>query len=809
MSGREFKLKDLCVAAMLLAAVGLSQVSAQNASANTAAAPSSGPPAEQSETQLAEVIVTANKRSQPINEVGMSITAISGSSLQAQGVNSPLDLGQVVPGLTVQPTNLVSPVYTLRGVGFYEATLSAAPAVMVYVDEVPIPFSAETKGVGIDVDSVEVLEGPQGTLFGSNTTGGAINYIANKPTDHFEAGIDGTYGRFETLDSTAYVSGPVSDTLKVRLAVRGVVGDGWQYDYLNNATLGRPEESDVRFIADWQPIDSFRDQLTVTGWKDTGDTQAPQVITDSCTAEGSTTSTCSQANPYEQLYRNFPPPPPGDPRAAAWGTVWGKRPSRDDWFYLLSNRIDYQLTRELTLTSISAYSQFSTGDREDFDGTPYAATDILSTGWLHTIYQELRLSGNPVRWHWLIGANYERSTTFDDTLYAEGQQATNVFYATGGPIANASEAYANQTIDSKAGFGNAEFAITDALRVTGGLRYTETDRDFQGCTEDDGDGTFSTFWDAIFGLNLGPGDCTVLSPYYPNAPQTYSNSGPNSLRDSLDEHNVSWSTGMNYKLDGGSLLYYRVAQGYKAGEYPNLQAASYSEYKPVKQEGLLAYEIGAKVPAFDKRLFGTIAAFYYDYTNKQLKGREPDPIFGSLDALVQIPRSYVEGVEVGIKALPITGLRLSIGATYAKTEITQYDAVSTYGGAPENYAGQKFPYSPPLTATADVEYDFAMTDNLDAFLGTSATYNSRTSAVLNNTNTAYIAADHLYDLPGYYLLNFRAGVQSQDGRWTLYLWGRNVTNRFYSTNILNNVSTIVRYTGMPATFGAGFGYKFR
>ena len=136
-----------------------------------------------------------------------------------------MDLGSVVPGLTVQPTPLASPVYTLRGVGFYETTLSASPTVAVYVDEVVIPFSAETRGIAFDVQRVEVLKGPQGTLFGANTTGGAINYIANKPTDQFAGGLDASFARFGTAELSGFLNIPVSDTLKMRFAGRLVHGD--------------------------------------------------------------------------------------------------------------------------------------------------------------------------------------------------------------------------------------------------------------------------------------------------------------------------------------------------------------------------------------------------------------------------------------------------------------------------------------------------------------------------------------------------------------------------------------------------------
>ena len=160
-------------------------------------------------TQIQEVVVTAQKRAQNINNVGMSITAISGSALVQQGVSSTADLAKVVPGLTFEPSPFNTPVYTLRGVGYYDSAVSASPTVAVYTDEVPLPFSAMTKAAGLDLERVEVLKGPQGTLYGENTTGGAINYIAAKPTKTYEAGFDAGYGRFNTADVQGYLSGPV------------------------------------------------------------------------------------------------------------------------------------------------------------------------------------------------------------------------------------------------------------------------------------------------------------------------------------------------------------------------------------------------------------------------------------------------------------------------------------------------------------------------------------------------------------------------------------------------------------------------
>ncbi len=771
----------------------------------TATTSPAAPAAAADTNDVGEIIVTANKRSQSLSDVGMSITALTGNTLADRRVTSPMDLGQVVPGLTVQPTPLASPVYTLRGVGFYETTLSASPTVAVYVDEVVIPFSAETRGVAFDVQRVEVLKGPQGTLFGANTTGGAINYIANKPTDEFGGGLDVSFARFNTAELNGFINIPVSETLKLRFAGRLVHGGSWQKSYTRDDKIGRQRQFSGRFIADWDATERLKIVLTATGWTDKGDTQQAQYLSGSC-RPGVVTGACDPANRWQQNYQNYPTAPKSN-RAADWGpTIYGKRPARDDWFWLASVRGDYELTDELTFTSISAYSKFKTNGRQDFDGTSFIGADIWSQGRIKTFSQEIRLSGKTDRLNWIVGANYDKSTTFDSTLYGISEQGGYPFYTDPGPqMETGSQAIASQKVRNAAVFANAEFEVVDRLTVIGGIRYTKTKRSFNGCSVDPGDNNFSPFWNRIFAfanLNLGAGDCFVFTP---NFPEVYRDER---IVDTLNEDNISWNVGANYKTEGGTLFYGRVSRGYKAGSYPNVQAASYSQYLPVKQESLLAYEVGVKAPFLDRRANVSAAVFYYDYSDKQLKGRAPDPVFRDLDALVQIPKSEVKGAEIELNLRPVDGLTLFGGATYIKSRIKDYTAVVTFGGAPLDFSGQAFPYSPKLTMIGDIQYEFPIGSALSAYVGASATYNSRTSAVLRNRTTATITRDSLFDVNAYTTIDARAGISSADKTWTVYAFGRNLTDKYYWTNVLDNVSSIVRYTGRPRTYGIGARYAF-
>jgi outer membrane receptor protein involved in Fe transport len=755
-------------------------------------------PAEgRSPTEYADIIVTANKRNQNINDVGLSITALGGEELIGRGVSSPTDLGKIVPGLTVQPSPFNTPVYTLRGIGFYETTLSAAPTVAVYTDEVALPFSATTRGVAFDIERVEVLKGPQGTLFGNNTTGGAINYIAAKPTDAFSAGADASFGRFSTFDVQGFVSGPLSDTLKARLAVRTVQSGPWQKSFTRDAELGKMNQFQGRLQLQWDPSDKMRFLLNVNGWTDNGDTQAAQLIEDTCGA--SRAGTCG--SPDADNFRAYPRSP-RNARAADWGNgIFGRRPARDDRFFQASLRADIDLNDDLTLTSVTAYSDYKTDSVQDFDGTTYFSVDTNTTGYIHDFAQELRINGRYNRLNFILGGNYNKATTYDRLFYnfSEGPSSNPLYMIPGAPRGLLTFNYSNQDVTTWALFGNVEFQLSDRLTLLGGARYTKSNRDFEGCTNDFGGGT-AIWWNAIFGTNVQPGGCLTFTSTFPVIfdPAVF---------DKLDEDNVAWNVGVNYKTAGDTLLYTRVSRGYKSGSFPTASVASYTGYTPVKQESVTAYEAGFKAPLFDRALELTAAAFYYDYKDKQLRGRKPDPVFGTLDGLVQIPKSRVQGVEMSLLARPVLGLTLSGGATYISTKIKDYTGFDAFGQT-ANFKGQKFPFAPKLTFIADAEYKFPFSSSAEGYFGVSLTYNSKTSSALANTDTAFLSQDDRFDMRSYALVDLRAGFEVPASKVRAGIYVRNVGNVYYWTNVQDNLASISRFAGMPRTYGVQVSWRY-
>ncbi|MGB2360882.1 MAG: TonB-dependent receptor plug domain-containing protein, partial [Luminiphilus sp.] len=182
-------------------------------------------------TGVEEVIVTAQKREQNANDVGMTIDTASGDAINAAGITDTFDLGKLISGFTANMNYYGSVTYTMRGIGFQDTALASPQTISVSIDEMPIPFSAMTGGAILDLERVEVLKGPQGTLFGMNTTGGAINYIANKPTSEFEGELKVGVARFNEFDVGGFLSGPITDTLSYRIAARSITSDGHYYSY--------------------------------------------------------------------------------------------------------------------------------------------------------------------------------------------------------------------------------------------------------------------------------------------------------------------------------------------------------------------------------------------------------------------------------------------------------------------------------------------------------------------------------------------------------------------------------------------------
>ena len=775
--------------------------------------------------QVAEVVVTANKRTENINKVGLTITAISGAALQERHITSLADIAAAVPGLTFQPSQTGSPILTLRGVGFNESSLGVFPAVSLYIDQFPLPFPVMTTHSDFDLERIEVLKGPQGTLFGENSTGGAINYIAAKPTKEFQEGGDVSYGSYNDLDGNAYISGPVTDTLGFRVAVTGHHLDDWQYSISRPGdTNGHQSYVAARGLLDWTPNNATHFELNVNGWSDQSQPQALQLI-----------AVRPQAPQYEPGQYGNITFSPNSPRAADWtnesldpatgvvnpatgavepGTAHevDQDPFGNQKFVQVALRGDIKVFRDLTLTSLTSYDGYNENSRVDSDGSPLDLLNLVAEdGYISTFNQELRIA-NPAtaRFRWLAGGNFEHDDTSE---YQLDRMYGTTAYNPSELFINASGDTNKQHITNYAFFGNGEYSLTSQLVLKGGLRYTNSDNKANNCGTTIPGGNVDTLFN-LLGQELGK---VPFTPIGPSSCYTLNNNDVpgQPFVSKLHQSNVSWRAGIDYQMTPTTLFYFNAAKGYKAGSYPTLAAALYTGLQPVTQESVTDYEGGVKAQLFDRRVSFDGAVFYYDYANKQVRGKLADPVFGDLDALVNIPKSRVYGAEAEATVHPFSGFTLSGSVTYLQSEIQQYTGVNILGQANYNAAGAALPFTPAWSGQVNAEYRLR-TSRGTPFVGITAQANSRQQTAIAAERLNYADAPNTFVKPGvtcvycinpYATLDFRAGYESEDGRWSVFAWGKNITNTYYWTNVISSYEAAARSAGLPAIFGVTVTFK--
>ena len=611
-------------------------------------APKADATAKPDSSGIGEIIVTANKREESLSKVGLTINALGGAQLKQQNIKSVQDLASAVPGLTYTQTDSNTPVYTLRGIGFYDVTLGGYPSVSVYLDEAPLSFPTLTKLTLFDLERVEVLKGPQGTLFGNNATGGAINFIAAKPTRDFDAGVSLDYARFNTFTGDAHISGPITDNLLGRIAIEAQSGDGWQRSITRPGDKnGAPDTFAARFLLDWRPTDRLRIQTNLNGWRDRTEPPQAQFVK----------FIPNFPIPAGSAFVPFVPNAVNNARLADWTPLL--QPKADNRLLQATLRADYDVTDAITLTSLTTYVDYKQRQVPVGDGVAQERIDVYKNdGYIHSFSTELRLADNkdPV-FRWTLGANFSHDVTNEDDGTAQADSTSAFTDQFAGLPFPGNEFTNHQIMKNYAVFGAAEYTLGQ-FTLKGSVRYTQADRTSYNCNLGYTAGNdnyildyFNILTQFVFQTATTPypaGTCTIFAPDFTL----------HQFKGVLNQSNVSWRAGVDWKPSNNVLGYLNVAKGFKAGSFPALSGSLDLAYSPVTQESVLDVEGGFKLQLLDRKLSLNISAFYNDYLNKQVKSKLVDPLFGPLDALVNIPKSEIKGFEVEANARPVRGLSL-------------------------------------------------------------------------------------------------------------------------------------------------------
>ncbi|HJQ17429.1 MAG TPA: TonB-dependent receptor [Allosphingosinicella sp.] len=787
---------------ILLAGSALSLVGTQAAAQETSAPPAQN--ASTRENALDEIVVTAQKRTERLMDVPLSITSASGDQLANRGITETSQLSKLVPGFTYQESNYGTPILTIRGIGYFDGAFGAGPSVMTYLDQVPMPYVLMTRGATLDLERVEVLKGPQGTLFGQNSTGGAINYIAAKPTPELSAGARVSYGRFNAVDAEGFLSGPLSSTLRARLAVRGEFADGWQKSITRpDDRWGKKEFYNGRLLLDWTPSETLSFTLNLSGWQENSEIAATQLQQIAFAVP-----TPNPLNQFVYDALNAAPIRLDNARSADWTPGIGHK---DNTFYMIALRGDWNISDEVTLTSITAYSRLKVSQPFDPDGMAFENFSTYShPGLLTSFTQELRVAGTTDRLKWMVGGNFQRDIANESS--AIRNEATNGVLprqGTGGAgvvFVDTTAYLFNQQPTIWGVFGSVDYELTDQLTAQVSARYTEQTRQFEGCIRDNGPGTFGEPAALGFlGLSelfsgspsvMGPDRCLTLNDTTTNPALLFK---PVHVFNKLKENNVSWRASLNWKPDNDSLLYVYAAKGYKAGTFSTPPGVTASEFDPIGQESVMAYEAGAK-HSFGRQVDISGAIYYYDYKDKQLVGVANIFPFGNLPKLVNIPKSRVWGAEFEVTARPIDRLRLQGGVSYVNSRVQEDPAIpiDAVTGATTTFVGEAFPNTPKWQMIGDAEYGIPISGTAQAFIGGSVVHRSKSNAQFSDRPE--------FTLPSYTTIDLRAGVEWE--KWRAQIWGRNITNKYYWVNVLRLSDTINRIAAMPVTYGITLSYRF-
>lgn len=714
-----------------------------------------------------EIIVTAQRREQNVLDVGIAVQSLSQDTLTEQRIEQLRDLNAALPNVSIkEQIPGAIPVIAIRGVGLDDFSSTNNPAAGIYVDEVPLSSLALMNFDFYDLQRVEVVRGPQGTLYGRNTTAGAINVLSARPSDHFEARLFGGYGSYERAEAEGMINLPLGPNAAFRLSGRIVdQGEGlWESRLLPGETIGQQNSAQARaqlalsLGENWDAnikLEGLRQRSEIGYGEHFGTANfftgvPPNFTCDPVLAGQLDPTQCTDFLGYTDT--------DGDPFTGDWNS-----PHQYD---IDQTAATVRLEGDLgfaTLTSITGYIDFERDFYTDSDASPFRQFEFNQLDWVTQWTQELRLSGQTGRADWIVGAFY---STDDITLRTPG--FLDHLFGTQVLIT------ADQESSSMAAFGQVEWALTDSVDLITGIRYTTEEKDYVGGTLDQNP----------FGLS------GLVNPFCPGpalpCQLSFVDTG-------IDDEFISWRLGLDWRVNDDTLVYASIARGQKSGGFFTGITLANAQLAPYSPEELTAYEVGLKWRG--DRLRAELSAFYYDYSDLQTFIRvDLGPI--SVQALGNVPEAEVSGLEASLVWEPIDGVTLQGGLGLLETELGAF--ATTAGPIP---AGNEIPNAPGLSFNARAIYEWNVGSNLVARAQVGADYADE--MFKDAINDPIIAAD------AYWLFDARLSLGSLSGDWDVALWGANLTDEQYVVQGLNSgLGAGNRNYNAPRTWGVSVSRRF-
>lgn len=734
--------------------------------------------ASESEPERDEIIVTAQRRAQSIQEVPISVTAISGETLEARAARNVNDAIAFAPNVAVTtgPTGGNFGGFFIRGVGQLDNSIALDPGVGVYVDDIYIARLQASSVDLLDLERLEVLRGPQGTLFGRNTIGGAISLVTISPDlNDVSARVRGIVGARDRYDLSAAVNVPLAEQFALRATAFTRNQRGWGRNVYTGNTFGDISELGGRLKLLFEPNDTFS-MLLQGDYLRARNSPSHQILLGFNPGAGITVPRPPQlGGPF------FLPgvSPTGVPFPA--GVAQDRSNNRRLNFTSIPDQLDIDnggvsltVTADLggvTLKSITGWREFREDSFVDFDATGFVLYDNASVLRQQQLSHELQLSGRVGSVDFLLGGYYFGEDAFNNVTLCTGSNQPRL-------VNRCLRSRNNIWLDvqSYAAFGQLSWDVNDWINVFGGLRWTsETKRQSNDSLLDNREAVPTSLPPVAM---PPPGQTRVALPFT-QVQETFTAVTPR--------------VGVNLQVADRVRVYASFAEGFKSGGFNGRPSSQ--EILSYDPEEARTYELGVKADLFDRLLRVNAAVFQSDYKNQQLL------VFTAVSGLFETRNagdSRIRGFELEVDAN--ISERFALRGTLGHLDGRYRTLSPQVAGITLN---TPLPLTPEWTYTISGEYRLPLDTLGELRARGDWTYRSEVSYQLEN--------DPLERQPGFGLLNLRLTWQLPDDRFDVSLFGTNVTDRFYLTNAQDSrTGNGVAFGGVgrPAEWGVEFNMRF-
>jgi iron complex outermembrane receptor protein len=738
-----------------------------------------------------EIVVTAQKRAQSSQDVPIALSAYTGDHLKQIGAADFKGLTNMTPGFSVSGGSDAFPRSYIRGIGSNDTGIGADPSVGVYIDGIYASRNGGALTELMDIARIEVLKGPQGTLFGRNSIGGAISIVTEETSEELNGEISMELGKYDNQHAKGIINLPlIEDTLYLRASGSIQQRDGWQenteggeYGNSRDRANGRlkltwlPSEAvEVDFSSNWGRIDemsAYTENMRKLSLAAGVPAYAPST---------SKTGDHTSANGNRDLLFRLGLKPSANDLTAV-------EPILERQLRQHSVIVKWEFNDELTLSSLSSYRTFTTTSASDYDGTEYLlGNNDKSIEFNESISQELRLTSSSDRLDWFVGvsAAHERNS-MDFTVSLIDAGALDPSLA-GGPLNNGNpfseSSFVSSSVDSYALYGDLTWQATDRLNLTFGARYSIDEKEIHY------DNPIQTDGAALFG---GAGFLMPSGLQFVDA---------NGIPDpSMQEREDNWSNFsprlvLDYALTESAMVYLSATKGYKSGgfnTYPTPDPSNFLFVTPAATESFdpeLAtnYEFGIKSTWFDQRLMLNASIFYLNYQDLQVR-----QITNNLVQIKNAGKASNNGMELDIKYLVSENLTLLANATWMDAEYVEY----SMGGA--DLSGTPLLFSPNFSGSLALDHSWMVEGIGDVRSFVSYSYKGK-----------HLVHEGI-EQEGYAVVDARVALTTEDEQWEFAMFANNLTDKSYLTNYVGQMESFgfsAGYRNTPRTYGVSASYRF-